>query len=131
VWPFRRRGRSGALGRRGEDIARNYLKGQGLKILAVNYRCPAGEADLIALDCSAAEAGSETLAFVEVKTRSCDAYTDPVSAVNADKQRRLRKIARYYLATRDANGFDVRFDIVSIVIPPGGRPRVAYYPGAF
>ena len=56
MWPFsRKRARAGEatggdLGRRGEKLARGMLKKHGLKILAVNYRCPAGEADLIAVE---------------------------------------------------------------------------------
>jgi len=147
VWPFGRyrrtrpgaatertgrRAATGTLGRRGEKLARRHLKRSGMKILATNYRCPAGEADLIAFDRSTrAEAGAETVAFVEVKTRSSDEYTDPASAVNADKQRRLRKIAHYYLATHPAEGLNVRFDIVSIVIRDGQRPQIDHIRGAF
>ena len=49
MWPFRRRGNL-PLGARGERLAKRFLKRRGLKILATNYRCPAGEADLIVLD---------------------------------------------------------------------------------
>ena len=52
MWPFtRRRGDDeSSLGKTGEKLAAKFLKKRGLKILATNYRCPAGEADLIALD---------------------------------------------------------------------------------
>jgi len=61
-----------ALGDRGEALARRFLKKAGLQILATNYRCPAGEIDIIALDPSTRQtpAGAETIVFVEVKTRS-------------------------------------------------------------
>ncbi|MGC9455134.1 MAG: YraN family protein [Phycisphaerae bacterium] len=128
MWPFARRKRA-SLGPRGEAIARRHLKRRGMKILAKNYRCPVGEADLIALDRSG-EYG-ETLAFVEVKTRRSDRYTEPRSAVDGDKQRRLRKIADYYLNTHDTDGLAVRFDIVSVVMADGEKPRVDYIPDAF
>jgi putative endonuclease len=139
VWPFARRrsGRtpedgSAELGRRGEKLAREVLRKQGLQILARNYRCPAGEADLIALDPSTRkECGAETIAFVEVKTRASDRYTPPEAAVNQDKRRRMRRVADYYLASRKAEDFAVRFDIVSIVIRPGQEPEVRHIPGAF
>jgi len=138
VWPFsRKRARAkeapgGELGRRGEKLARRILKKHGLKILAANYRCPAGEADLIALDPSTRkEYGAETIAFVEVKTRRSDRYTDPASAVDAAKRRRLRKIADCYLNSREAEGYAVRFDVVSIVLQPGAEPKVRYIPNAF
>ena len=138
MWPFsHKRARAeeatgGDLGRRGEKLARGMLKKHGLKILAVNYRCPAGEADLIALDPSTRKQyGAETIAFVEVKTRSSDRYTDPASAVDAAKQRRMKKIADYYLTTRNTEGYAVRFDVVSIVLQRGADPKVRYIPNAF
>ena len=145
MWPFRRKGCSDnaapadpsakpppSLGSQGEKIARACLRRQGMKILAENYRCPVGEADLIALDrATQKESGAETIVFVEVKTRSSDRYTDPEGAVNADKRRRLRKIADYYVSTRSAADFRVRFDIVSIVLRPGQEPQVRHIPNAF
>ena len=121
------------MGRRGEKIACRLLKRRGLKILAKNYRCPKGEADLVALDPSARkELGAETLAFVEVKTHSARRLADPQSAVNADKQRRLRRVAAYYLATHpDAAGLNVRFDVVAIVLNDPEDPEVNYIPDAF
>jgi len=139
VWPFGRAreeespgGDSADLGRRGEKLAQAALRKQGLRILARNYRCPAGEADLIALDIATRkETGAETIAFVEVKTRTSDRYTPPESAVNADKRRRMRKVADYYLSLRRVEAFRVRFDIVSIVIRDGQTPEIRYIPGAF
>ena len=143
MWPFRRKADPGksdqsrtcpaTLGARGEKLARKFLKRQGCKILARNYRCVAGEIDLIVLDKSSRPtSGAETIVFVEVKTRSSDRYTAPESAVNADNKRRhLEKASRHYLATRNAGGFNVRFDVVSIVIRPGEKPEVRHIPDAF
>ena len=130
MWPFRR-GRSpgrsdGRLGRRGETLAVRCLRGKGYKILARNFRCPSGEADIIALDPSAAASGSGTIAFVEVKTRSSDAYVDPESAIDARKRRQLARVARDYLAGRDAADYAVRFDVVAVVVPDGARPQVRH-----
>ncbi len=131
MWPFGRR-RCGPLGLKGEKLARRFLKHRGMKILATNYRCAAGEVDLIALDRSTRrELKAETLCFVEVKTRSSDRYTDPASAVDADKRRRIRKVADYYLSRHDADDLNVRFDIVSVIIRPGGNPEINYIPDAF
>jgi len=103
-----------------------------MKLLARNYRCPAGEIDLIALDRSTRRAtGAETLAFVEVKTRSSDEHTSPAGAVDASKRRRLERLADHYLATHDADGLSVRFDIVSIVLRPGRKAEIEYLPDAF
>jgi putative endonuclease len=103
-----------------------------MKVLARNYRCPAGEADLIALDASTQrDFGVETLCFIEVKTRSSDRYVDPASAVGSAKQKRLRRVANYYLATHDAADLNVRFDVVSILKRRGERPDVEYIADAF
>jgi putative endonuclease len=128
----RRRKDTARLGRRGEQLARKELRKRGLKILARNYRCPAGEADLIVLDpATRKELGAETIAFVEVKTRASDRYAPPESAVNADKRRRMRRVADYYLSHRPSRGFHVRFDIVSVVLREGQGPEIRYIPGAF
>jgi putative endonuclease len=145
MWPFgRKRGEAsppcnapldtGQMGALGEKLARTHLREKGYKILAQNYRCPAGEADLVALAPprkkeSAASAG--TIVFVEVKTRNSDLYTDPHAAVDQAKRRRLAAISRYYLAGRKTDGYDVRFDVVSIVIPPDSQPRVNHIEDAF
>lgn len=129
MWPF---AKCKDLGRRGEDVARRFLKRQGLKILARNYRCRAGEVDLIALDRSTRrQMGAETVAFVEVKTRSSDRYTDPEFAVDARKRDHLVKVARHYLAHHDAADLNVRFDVLAIVISGGEKPQVKYIPNAF
>ncbi|MFW6155082.1 MAG: YraN family protein [Planctomycetota bacterium] len=121
MWPF---GRNLSTGRRGEKLAARALKRAGCAILARNYRCPAGEADLIALT-------GETLVFAEVKTRSTDRYVDPAAAVNKAKRERYRKVARYYLHRTRRWDLDVRFDIVAVVIAPGAKPVVRHVPDAF
>ncbi|MCD6364249.1 MAG: YraN family protein, partial [Planctomycetes bacterium] len=72
-----------------------------------------------------------TIVFVEVKTRTSDRYTDPEYAVDAGKRRRLKKIARYYLARRESEGYNVRFDIVSAVIVEGQKPQLRHIEDAF
>ncbi len=129
MWPF---GRHRPLGSQGETIARRFLSKRGLKVLARNYRCPAGEIDLIMLEeAGGRQGGKGTIAFVEVKTRRDDHYTDPEAAVDRDKQRRIKKTAGYYLAHHDSDGYDVRYDIVSVVASPGQQPEVRYISDAF
>ena len=139
MWPFRARAKresaeaeTARLGRQGERLARKLLRKRGMKVLAHNYRCPAGEADLIALDTSTRkELGAQTIAFVEVKTRRSDRHTPPESAVNTDKRRRMKRVADYYLRSRKATNYAIRFDIVAIVIREGREPEIRYIPGAF
>ncbi|MCJ7544326.1 MAG: YraN family protein [Phycisphaerae bacterium] len=129
MWPF---GRSKPLGRRGEQLARRHLVRSGLKILARNYRCPCGEIDVIALDRRPAQGlQGPAIVFVEVKTRCDDAWTDPSSAIDSDKRRRLHKAAAYYLSRRDCTAYNVRFDVVSVVLRPGQPPQVEHIANAF
>src|SRR5271169_1504716 len=95
------------FGKKGEDIAADYLKGRGHNILHRNYRTSLGEADIITSD-------KDVLVFVEVKTRTGTAFGEPFEAVNSRKQDKLRKIALYYLKLLKTEK-PVRFDIVSII----------------
>jgi putative endonuclease len=137
VWPSRR-GRIGGptalpgsrrplTGQQGERLAERHLRRAGYRILARNYRCPAGEADLIALDRRA----SGAVVFVEVKTRSSDRFVDPESAVDARKRRQLLKVAQFYLAGHDPGDRPVRFDVVAVVGSAKGRPQVRHIVNAF
>jgi len=130
---FRRSaGGKSSLGRRGEKLATRFLRRRGLKILARNYHCPAGEVDLIALDASTrGQIGAETIAVVEVKTRTSDRYADPEARVDQAKRRKLRKVAAHYVSAHDAEDLNVRFDIVSLVLADGREPQIKYIPNAF
>jgi putative endonuclease len=100
-----------SFGHKGEDIAINFLKQKGYKILKHNYNTPLGEADIIAKD-------NDTIVFVEVKARSSDAFGQPFEAVNYRKQEKFKKIALYYLKHNKIE-LPVRFDIVSIISRDG------------
>ncbi len=112
-----RRGRG--LGPAGEAVAEAYLRRRGYVILARNYRCPAGEVDLVARD-------GPTVVFVEVKTRSGSAYGSPLEAVDARKRHRLARVACHFLlharatvaAARPAKAAEpaetVRFDVIGV-----------------
>ncbi len=106
-----------AVGRFGEQLAAEQLSAAGLEIIARNWRCSAGELDIVAWDGS-------VLVFVEVKTRSSVAFGDPAEAVDAAKATRLRRLALRWLAEhRDPSRFatELRFDVVSVVrLAPGG-----------
>lgn len=95
------------LGRTGEDLAAKHLEGRGYRILERNYSAPYGEIDLIALD-------GGTVAFVEVKTRTTDAYGSPELAVDRRKQERMVKAALGYLRHKKLHQMPCRFDVVAI-----------------
>lgn len=91
-----------------EQKAAEYLKCQGLVILAYNYRCRFGEIDLIARD-------GRYVVFVEVKYRRNGSSGVSLEAVTAAKQRVISRVAQFYLTVK-YNSVDVpcRFDVVGI-----------------
>lgn len=95
------------LGREGEDEAARFLGGRGYKVLERNYRTRSGEIDLIALHEGA-------VVFVEVKTRTSDAYGAPELAVTARKQGRMIKAALAYIKYKKLHQVPCRFDVVAI-----------------
>ncbi len=95
------------LGREGEDRAAKFLVKQGYKILERNYSTRSGEIDLIALH-------NGEVVFVEVKTRTSDAYGAPELAVTPQKQRRMIKAALGYIKYKKLHQVPCRFDVVAI-----------------
>ncbi len=95
------------LGQEGEDRAAKHLEKLGYKILERNYRSRAGEIDLIALH-------RGEVVFVEVKTRTNNAYGAPELAVNPQKQRRMINTALGYIRSKKLHQVPCRFDVVAI-----------------
>lgn len=110
------------LGKEGEDRAAQFLVKRGHRILERNYRTRSGEIDLITLH-------EGTVVFVEVKTRTSDAYGAPELAVNAQKQGRMIKAALGYIKYKKLYQVPCRFDVVSI--SPSARQPVELIQNAF
>lgn len=104
------------LGRWGEELAARRLVSEGYRILSRNYRCPAGEVDLIADD-------GNCLVFVEVRTRRGDGWGTPEESVTKRKQARLVAVAESYLAEQELEDIDWRIDVVAVEVGAGGRVR--------
>ena len=102
------------LGRKGEEIAIRFLKKKGYGILERNYVCKLGEMDIIARE-------KDTLAFIEVKTRTSSTFGPPQSAVNLTKQRQLSKVALCFLKEKKLEDVKARFDVVAILLRPKGE----------
>ena len=96
------------LGDRGERAAVRFLKRQGFKIIARQYRNQFGEIDIIARD-------GRQVVFVEVKTRQSTDKGQPHEAVDVNKQRKLTKLALVWLKKHNQLDQTARFDVVSIV----------------
>jgi putative endonuclease len=110
-------------GSEGELIAYRYLREQGYKIVARNYRKRFGEVDLIGWD-------NETLAFVEVKSRTDHARGRPAESVHRNKQRQICRVAREYRSRHRLHDINYRFDIVTIE-GIAGQECVDLFKGAF
>ncbi len=112
------------LGRKGESVAREYLRRRGLSILTTNYRCRLGEIDIIARD-------RGTLVFVEVRSRTASSFGTPQETITYPKQRKLRQVAQVYL-TAHATDAPARFDVVAVTFTADGRvDHLEHIPDAF
>lgn len=106
-------------GQTGEALAETFLKKHGYRMVEHNFRCKFGEIDLIAYK-------DKTLCFIEVKTRSSDAFGEPIDAVDRAKQKRLIRLANYYLFKKKvSDALPCRFDVVSILM---GQDKTAVSP---
>jgi len=112
-----------SLGRQGEDEAVRFLKRNGYRILARNYRARPAEIDVIARD-------KDTLCFIEVKTRSSGWCGEPTEAIDKRKQGKIRVAAMLFLKENDLMESGSRFDVVS-VIPSQGTWKIELLKNAF
>lgn len=96
-----------ARGRAGELRAVAFLEGRGYRIVERNFRCRAGEVDIVARQ------GGD-LVFVEVRTRADGQRGSAVETVNARKQARVARVAQAYIALRAPTFSSCRFDVVGI-----------------
>ena len=101
------------LGRWGESVAATYLKAQGYKIVARNWRCRQGEVDLVA------QAGAEYV-FVEVKTRRGQGMGLPEEGLTPAKQKKLLAVAEQYMLAHDLDA-DWRVDLVAVELDAAGK----------
>jgi putative endonuclease len=121
------KGRSVELGRRGEQLAAEYLVDSGYRLVMSNFRIPigrtgrgalaTGELDIIALYIN-------TLCFIEVKTRADNAPLEPEAALVLRKQRQIIRTARAYRRVFKVEAIPSRFDVVSVVLASGRIPQL-------
>ncbi|MEE8408290.1 MAG: YraN family protein [Myxococcota bacterium] len=108
-----------------EELAADYLRNEGYRIVARNHRCAGGELDLVAWD-------GDILCFIEVRSRASDAFGDPLETITPQKIRRVVRAARDYLEGVRGPLPEMRFDAVGIVInDPDEPPRITLVRGAF
>ena len=112
-----------ALGSKGEDLAIQFLKKKGYRIIKRNYKTYVGEIDIIARD-------GNTIVFVEVKTRANDSFGYPFEAVNKKKRQKLKNLALLYLKSQVKES-PVRFDVLSIFYADGRKLEIEHIKDAF
>lgn len=111
------------LGARGEALAASFLERRGYAILQRNWRCRHGEIDLIACR-------DGVTVFVEVKTRSSNAYGTPAEAVTRTKAARLRRLAGAWCSAQAPLAGAIRIDVIGILAPAGREPVIEHIPDA-
>jgi putative endonuclease len=100
------------LGIRGENAAVRALEADGMIILARNFKCRAGELDIVALD------GNE-LVFVEVKSRRYRRGFLPALNLSSHQRRRNRNAAKLYCKLIGSPPLAGRFDLVEVIYRSG------------
>ena len=109
---------AGKLGQWGERQARLFLEKRGYRIVATNFRCRAGEIDIIAQN-------GEEFVFVEVKTRRGETYGLAKESISPVKAERLAQVAEEFLQLHYSDEYgsatEWRIDLICINLDRGGK----------
>ncbi len=102
------------LGRQGEELAVRELLRRGYEIVDRNWRCAAGEVDVVARQ-------GELWSLVEVRTRRGDEFGSPEESLTTAKRERMAAVAEYYLAAHELDEADWRLALVAVELDRAGR----------
>jgi putative endonuclease len=123
--PTGRRTLQQQIGQRAEDIAADFLRARGLRILERNFRRRLGELDIVALD-------GDVLVIAEVRSRASNRYGSAAASVDGRKQQRLiRAAAQLLQRSRDFSHLCIRFDVICVSETGAATPRVEWFQHAF
>jgi putative endonuclease len=111
------------LGKKGEEIARKYLKEKGYRILAKNWFWDHREIDIIARQ-------GDQIVVVEVKAREDDYFEEPWEAVSTKKIRNIVEAAEAWLIQENVD-LETRFDVISIIFTRDGKYELTHFQDAF
>ncbi len=114
--------RNASVGAYGERVAERHLGAEGMVVLDRNWRCRAGEVDLVLRD-------GDTLVICEVKTRRDLTRGHPVAAVDDAKAERLHLLAALWQECHGVRPSAVRLDVVGVVLPRRGPAVVDHVRG--
>ncbi len=110
-------------GKAGEKVAVQFLAMKGYEILEENWTFGKAEVDIIALK-------SNTIIFIEVKTRSSVAFGRPEEFVSEAKQRQLELAAQAYIEIMEHDG-EIRFDIMAVLLTKDNQFKINHIEDAF
>ncbi|TWO33883.1 endonuclease [Seonamhaeicola sediminis] len=110
------------LGKKGEQLAVDFLLKNNYDIIERNYRFEKAEVDIIAQK-------DDTLAIIEVKTRSTVDFGDPQDFVKPKQIKNLVKAVDEYVTVNDLD-VEIRFDIIAIV-KEGNQYNIEHLEDAF
>jgi putative endonuclease len=110
---------------RGENLACQFLKKNGYKILYRNFKGrTGGEIDVVCRD-------RDTLVFVEVKTRTREDFGRPLETVTREQRNRIARGGLAWLRLLDDPDILFRFDVVEVIAAEGEQPRLELIQNAF
>jgi len=112
------------LGSQGESFVCVHLRKMGYEIIQTNYASRYGEVDIIAQE-------GDEICFIEVKTRSGASYGDPLEAITAAKRHKLIRMAQWYLAQKNLENVNARFDVAGVFSNSFGEPTLEIIKNAF
>lgn len=113
------------LGQAGEELAVQHLRAMGWTVLDRNWRCRAGELDIVALE----PGEPAVLVFCEVKCRRGLGYGPPLESITAAKVAKLRELALHWLRSQERVFGRLRFDGIGVLVPVSGPPLVSHVRG--
>jgi putative endonuclease len=102
------------LGQRGESLAAEKLAALGYELVARNYRCAAGEIDLVARH-------GDTVVFIEVRTRRGRQFGIPEGSLTPRKRQHLIAAAQTYLQENNLIDISWRIDVVAVELSSRGE----------
>ena len=113
-----------ALGKWGETLAADFLNDEGYIIIERNYRTPYGEIDLVAQD-------GDILVFVEVKTRTSDAFGFPEESITSQKREHLISASQAILQSMSNPPINWRIDVIAIrKVKSADYPEIIHFKNA-
>lgn len=112
------------LGNKAESLACRFIRNKGLQIIERNFRCRAGEIDIIAKD-------NNYIVIIEVRSTTNYSFHDPFDSFTPSKIRRLKRLALIWLNCRNKQDAFIRFDIIAIVFNVRSDIEIRYIKDAF